>query len=149
MTKDDDSKSVFRNVYVIGVFDLFHSGHVRLLERARAMGGRLVVAVNGDDMVAQYKGRRPAISESDRLEVVLSCRYVDEAFVIRCFDNKEAIVERSIDAIVHGDDWPIEAYLEQIRVSPEFLQQHGVSLVMVPYSKGISTTEIINKIRGS
>ena len=47
-----------KNVYVIGVFDLFHFGHVELLRRARALGDRLIVAINGDDMVASYK-RRP------------------------------------------------------------------------------------------
>ena len=64
-------------VYVIGVFDLFHSGHVRLLQRAKALGDKLIVAINGDEMVAQYK-RRPYLNEEERLEVVQSCRYVDE-----------------------------------------------------------------------
>ena len=75
-------------VYVIGSFDLFHRGHVELLRRARALGDRLIVAINGDDIVEKYK-RRPYIKEDDRLAVVQACRYVDEAFVIHTFDNKE------------------------------------------------------------
>lgn len=66
-----------KNVYVIGVFDLFHFGHVELLRRAKELGDRLIVAINGDEMVASYK-RRPFLSERDRLEVVKACRYVDE-----------------------------------------------------------------------
>lgn len=58
-----------KNVYVIGVFDLFHFGHVELLRRAKELGDRLIVAINGDEMVASYK-RRPFLSEQDRLEVV-------------------------------------------------------------------------------
>ena len=77
-------------VYVIGSFDLFHRGHVELLRRARALGDRLIVAINGDDIVEKYK-RRPYIKEDDRLAVVQACRYVDEAFVIHTFDNKEVI----------------------------------------------------------
>lgn len=70
-----------KNVYVIGVFDLFHFGHVELLRRAKELGDRLIVAINGDEMVASYK-RRPFLSEQDRLEVVKACRYVDDAFII-------------------------------------------------------------------
>jgi cytidyltransferase-like protein len=55
-------------VYVIGSFDLFHRGHVELLRRARALGDRLIVAINGDDIVEKYK-RRPYIKEDDRLAV--------------------------------------------------------------------------------
>ena len=86
-------------VYVIGSFDLFHRGHVELLRRARALGDRLIVAINGDDIVEKYK-RRPYIKEDDRLAVVQACRYVDEAFVIHTFDNKEVICKYGINIIV-------------------------------------------------
>ena len=85
-------------VYVIGSFDLFHRGHVELLRRARALGDRLIVAINGDDIVEKYK-RRPYIKEDDRLAVVQACRYVDEAFVIHTFDNKEVICKYGINII--------------------------------------------------
>ena len=128
-----------KNVYVIGVFDLFHFGHVELLRRAKELGDRLIVAINGDEMVASYK-RRPFLSEQDRLEVVKACRYVDDAFIIHEYD---------IDIIVHGDDWDGEGYLKQIRVTPEFLEEHHVSMVYLPYTKGISTSELVEKIKAS
>ena len=131
-----------KNVYVIGVFDLFHFGHVELLRRARALGDRLIVAINGDDMV-------PFLSEHDRLEVVKACRYVDEAFIIREYDNKEYIKKYGINVIVHGDDWDGEGYLKQIRVTPEFLEEHHVEMVYLPYTKGISTSELVEKIRST
>lgn len=133
-------------VYVIGVFDLFHSGHVRLLQRAKALGDKLIVAINGDDMVAQYK-RKPYLNEEERLEVVQSCRYVDEAFIIRGFDNKDAILKHGINIIVHGDDWAGDSYLQQIRVTPEFMKEHDVELAFLPYTNGISTSDLIKRIK--
>lgn len=135
-------------VYVIGVFDLFHSGHVRLLQRAKALGDKLIVAINGDDMVAEYK-RRPYLNEEERLEVVQACRYVDEAFIIRQFDNKDAIVEHGINIIVHGDDWKGDSYLQQIRVTPEFVREHAIELMFLPYTSGISTSDLIERIKNS
>lgn len=135
-------------VYVIGVFDLFHSGHVRLLQRAKALGDKLIVAINGDEMVAQYK-RRPYLNEEERLEVVQSCRYVDEAFIIREFDNKEYILKHGINIIVHGDDWKGDSYLQQIRVTPEFVKEHQVELKFLPYTNGISTSDLIDRIKNS
>ena len=137
-----------KNVYVIGVFDLFHFGHVELLRRAKELGDRLIVAINGDEMVASYK-RRPFLSEQDRLKVVKACRYVDDAFIIHEYDNKEYIKKYDIDIIVHGDDWDGEGYLKQIRVTPEFLEEHHVSMVYLPYTKGISTSELVEKIKAS
>lgn len=135
-------------VYVIGVFDLFHTGHVNLLKNAKAMGDKLVVSINGDDMVASYK-RRPYLSEDDRLAVVEACKYVDEAFVIRQYDNKEIIKKYKVNKIVHGDDWAEDSYMEQIRVTPEFLKENNCELVLVPYTEGISTSDLIKKIKES
>jgi glycerol-3-phosphate cytidylyltransferase len=135
-------------VYVIGVFDLFHSGHVKLLKRARQLGDKLIVAINGDDMVAQYK-RRPFLNEEERLDVVKACRYVDDAFIIRGFDNKEMIIKYGINIIVHGDDWTGDSYLDQIRLTPEFVREHSIELKFLPYTKGISTSDLIQKIKNS
>lgn len=136
----------YRNVYVIGVFDLFHRGHLELLRTAKMLGERLVVAVNGDDMVSAYK-RKPLYSETDRLEIVKSLRFVDKAFIIREFDNKEYIEQYDIDAIVHGDDWERASYLEQIRVTESYLESRQIDLVLLPYTQGISTSQLINQIK--
>lgn|SRR5690554_4917159 len=133
-------------VYVIGVFDLFHKGHVELLKRAKALGDKLIVAINGDEMVASYK-RRPFFNEDDRLAIIESCKYVDQAFIIRQYDNKEIIKKYGINKIVHGDDWPAESYMKQIRVTPEFLDAHNCKLVLLPYTQGISTSELIQNIK--
>lgn len=135
-------------IYVIGVFDLFHTGHVELLKRAKALGDKLIVAINGDEMVASYK-RRPYFKENDRLKIIKACRFVDEAFVIRQYDNKEVIKAYGINKIVHGDDWEEKGYMEQIRVTPEFLEKNHCELVILPYTAGISTSDLIKRIKES
>jgi glycerol-3-phosphate cytidylyltransferase len=137
-----------RTIYVIGVFDLFHTGHVELLRRSRELGNKLIVAINGDDMVTSYK-RRPYLSEEDRLAVVKACKYVDEAFIIRDYDNKEYLKKYNIDVIVHGDDWDADGYMEQIRVTKDFLDENGIALEFLPYTPGISTSDLIRKIKES
>ncbi len=139
---------MYKNVYVIGVFDLFHRGHVELLKNSKALGERLIVAINGDQMVADYK-RRPFYSEEDRLAIIKSCRYVDDAFIIHEFDNKKYIEEYGIDAIVHGNDWERSSYLQQIRVTEEYLQERNIELVLLPYTQGISTSDLIKRIKAS
>lgn len=135
-------------VYVIGVFDLFHRGHLELLKKAKSLGNKLIVAVNGDEMVSSYK-RKPFYSEEDRLELVRSCKYVDEAFIITGYDNKPFIEKYSIDIVVHGDDWNKESYMKQICVTEEYLKKQNVELCFVPYTKGISTSALIDRIASS
>ena len=137
---------MYKKVYVIGVFDLFHRGHVEFLKKARSLGEKLIVAINGDEMVASYK-RKPFYSEHDRLEIVKACRFVDEAFIIRDYDNKEYIEKYEVDAIVHGNDWEINSYIEQIRVTKEYLKERNVDLILVPYTSGVSTSQHIKKIK--
>ncbi len=136
----------YDTVYVIGVFDLFHRGHVELLRRARELGNRLIVAINGDEMVGTYK-RRPIVSERDRLAVVEACRYVDEAFLIGTYDNKPIIEKYNVSAIVHGDDWDRSSYLKQIRVTEEYLAERGIEMVFLKATEGITTTGIIQRIQ--
>ena len=138
--------NMYKTVYVIGVFDLFHRGHVALLKQAKSLGEKLIVAVNSDDLVADYK-TRPVFSEEDRLTIVEACRYVDEAFVIHSYDNRNVIKKYKVDAIVHGNDWEGDNYLRQIRVTKEFLDEHSVEMVYVPYTKNISSSQIKSQIK--
>ncbi|WP_281614277.1 adenylyltransferase/cytidyltransferase family protein [Flammeovirga sp. SubArs3] len=137
-----------KNIYVVGVFDLFHRGHLELLKKSKALGTHLIVALNGDDMTAQYK-RKPFVSEDDRLAIIESLECVDHAFIINQFDNKDVLVEYDIDVVVHGDDWDVEGYMEQIRVDQEFLDKNKIELAFLPYTQGISTSELIKTIKNS
>lgn len=137
-----------KNVYVIGVFDLFHRGHLELLKKAKRLGDRLIVAINGDEMVSNYK-RKPLFNEEDRLEIISNLKIVDEAFIINQFDNKRILLDFKVDVIVHGTDWDRNSYLKQIRVTESFLHENDISLELVPYTNGISTSDLIRTIKNS
>jgi glycerol-3-phosphate cytidylyltransferase len=129
-------------VLVVGVFDLFHAGHVNLLRKARELGDRLVVVVNGDELTGSYK-RRPIMPEDDRLAVVAACRFVDHAEISNDYSVRDVVTRHHVTKIVHGDDWQADSYKRQIRCDDAFLETHGVTLALVPYTEGISTSGLI------
>jgi len=137
-----------KNVLVVGVFDLFHRGHVELLRRARSFGDRLVVIVNGDALTSEYK-RKPMFSEVDRCEIIKSLRFVDDVVISNEFDVKPFIETHAINVIVHGDDWPHEAYLKQIRCTPEYIAERRIEMVYLEYYAGISTSKILRSIEAT
>jgi cytidyltransferase-like protein len=136
------SSAALETVLVVGVFDLFHAGHVRLLEAARGLGDRLVVVVNGDRLTASYK-RPPILNEDDRAAVLAACRFVDHVEISNRYSVREIVVREAVTQIAHGDDWEIESYKRQIRCDDDFLDRHGVRLVLLPYTQGISTSGLI------
>jgi cytidyltransferase-like protein len=140
LTKDNPEGTIL----VVGVFDLFHAGHVNLLKAARALGDRVVVIVNGDQLTSSYK-RPPVIKEGDRLAVVQACRYVDHAEISNDYSVRGAVIAHGVTRIVHGDDWHPESYKRQIRCDDAFLDAHGVELVLLPYTPGISSSDIMGQ----
>lgn len=128
-------------VYVDLVGDLFHYGHVELLRQARAFGDYLLVGVCAADVVEPHK-RRPILLMEERIASVAGCRYVDEVIPNAPWKIDRAwINQHNIQVVIHGDDYSQEQ-LEDIYKVPMEL---GI-LRAVPYTSGISTTEIIRRI---
>jgi cytidyltransferase-like protein len=128
-------------VYADMVGDLFHAGHVEFLKKARSFGDYLIIGVLADESVEEYK-RRPVMSLEERVKVFQSCRYVDEVIAAPPLrPTKEWFLDHQIDFVIHGDDF-----------CPELLQdQYGSALDLgifrsVPYTPGISTTNIIQRV---
>jgi glycerol-3-phosphate cytidylyltransferase len=134
-----------KNVLVVGVFDLFHVGHVRLLQRAKSLGDRLIVAVNGDEVTACYK-RVPIVEENARAEIVGSCRYVDETIIAHSLAIAPLLQRFAIDVIVHGNEWDRDGYLRQIQMTEADLCRFNVKLVFLPYTGGVSTSDLLRDI---
>jgi cytidyltransferase-like protein len=129
-------------VYADMVGDLFHCGHVRFLERARKLGDQLVIGVHSDETVREYK-RAPVMTMRERIQVIAACQFVDEVIPdAPLVVTREFIDEHDLDLIVHGDDLN-EDLLGTMYGIPRDL---GI-LHLVPYANGISTTDIMERVR--
>jgi glycerol-3-phosphate cytidylyltransferase-like family protein len=83
------------------------------------------------------------MNEADRAAVLQACRYVDHVEISNDFSVRDVVLRHGVTAIVHGDDWPAESYKAQIRCDDAFLNHHGVELVLLPYTPGVSTSDLI------
>ncbi len=129
-------------VYVDMVADLFHYGHVEFLRKAHAFGDHLIVGICSDEAVQANK-RNPILSMEERVASVAGCRYVDEVLSNAPWRIDRAWMDQhNIQLVVHGDDYSQEQ-LEYIYTVP---MEMGI-LRTVPYTKSISTTEIIRRIQ--
>ena len=95
-----------RTVITFGTFDVFHVGHLRVIERAASFGDRLVVGVSADALNERKKGRPPVFSQAERMEIVRALRSVDAVFLEESLEQKrDYILEHQADVLVMGDDW--------------------------------------------
>ena len=138
-------------IYNGGTFDLFHSGHVRLLRRLKQMAGedgKLIVALNTDEFVEKFKGYKPVMSLADRIAVVSACKYVDEVRVnFSGEDSKPTILqEPKPDIVITGTDWANRDYYAQMQFDEDWLDQHEIVLCFISYTPGISTTDLKKRI---
>lgn len=131
-------------VYVDMVGDLFHYGHVEFLRQARAFGDVLVVGVHSDETVEAYK-RRPILTMAERIGEISACRYVDEVVPdAPYFVDEPFLKAHAVDLVVHGDDFTGERARECYAVPIDL----GIYRT-VPYTAGISTTDIIERLRAA
>ena len=134
-------------VYTGGTFDLFHAGHVELLRRCSELGA-VTVSLNTDEFIEAYKGRKPVISYEERAKVLDACRYVDRVVPnIGGNDSRIAIDLVKPDLIVIGSDWARRDYHAQMSFTQEWLDDRGIGLCYIPYTRGISTTDIKTRMR--
>jgi rfaE bifunctional protein nucleotidyltransferase chain/domain len=128
-----------------GCFDLLHRGHVHVLRAARACADLLIVGINSDQSVKQIKGpTRPVLPESDRCELLGAMEMVDFVVLFNEPDPHNLISAIRPDVLVKGGDW----HTEKI-IGSDMVEEAGGRVVVVPYIKGFSTTEIIERITNS
>jgi glycerol-3-phosphate cytidylyltransferase len=139
MTSAKSQGGRFRgNVITFGTFDVFHVGHLRILERAAAYGDRLFVGVSTDSLNIAKKGKAPVYSQFERLAIISALKCVDEAFFEESLEKKAEYIRRyNADVLVMGDDW-----------LGKFDELEGLcKVIYLPRTPAISTTEVIEKIR--
>jgi glycerol-3-phosphate cytidylyltransferase len=133
-------------VYTGGTFDFFHAGHVNFL-RACSRYGSVVVALNTDEFVEAYKGKKPLMPYHEREAVLRACRWVSDVVPnLSGADSKPTIVSVNPDYIIVGDDWEKKDYYKQMSFTKEWLEERGIVLRYLPYTKGVSTTELKKRL---
>ena len=141
-------------VWCGGNFDLFHAGHVRFLEQVklRSRGShKTVVAVNTDEFAARYK-RPPVMTLEERLAVVEGCRWVDKVVVNDGDENSWKTILRLLQTgvpvkfIAHGDDWTGPGLMAQMGLTHGGMAAWGIQFLQVPYTQGVSSSDIIARI---
>ena len=127
-----------KKVITFGTYDVFHVGHLRLLERARSLGDHLTVGVSTDKLNMEKKGCFPVYNQSEREEIIRALRCVNTVFLEETLELKGNYIESyGADILVMGDDW-----------RGKFDEFSSIcEVVYLPRTPAISTTEVIEKIR--
>ncbi len=141
----DDKK--YRIGYTTGVFDLFHIGHLNVLRNAKEQCNYLIVGVSTDELVQEYKNKKPIIPFEERVKIVEAIKYVDEVVPQTSMDKYAAWEKLKYNALFHGDDWKnsdmYNKYIEEFKDT-------GVELVFLPHTDGTSSTlltEVLHSVR--
>lgn len=136
--KRQSKKIVFTN----GCFDILHYGHAKYLEAAKRKGDILVVAINSDASVKRIKGRnRPLVGEKNRLNLVAALESVDFVILFKEDTPLRMIKEVRPDILIKGADWNKNEI-----VGTNFVNSYGGKVLTIKLIKGLSTTNLINKI---
>lgn len=128
--------------YTTGVFDLFHVGHLNLLERCKQQCDYLIVAVCTDEY-ARESGKNPTIPYEERARIVGALKVVDQVVPMEYTDKLRAWNLYHYDVLFSGDDWKGS---ERYQITEKQLAEVGAAVVYFPYTKSVSTTMIREKI---
>lgn len=130
-----------------GVFDLFHVGHLNLLERCKKQCKHLIVAICDDNYVRDIKNKEPVFSLEERVRIIGALKCVDEVVVVSFqeVDDKMLLLEKyKFDVLFSGDDWKGS---ERYRKTEKQFAEVGVSIEYLSYTKGVSTTQIKESLK--
>lgn len=132
-------------VYIPGVWDLLHVGHLVVLERARALGDRLVVGVPSEAVIVEDKREPPVVPLADRLRLLSALQCVDVAVPYYRLEFLTHLEMFQPDVLAVGETWGRDKrHLDAER----WIREHGHRLVKLPYTRGISTSEIKAAVQG-
>lgn len=136
-----DSNKKYHVGYISGVFDLYHIGHLNLFKKAKELCDYLIVGIVSDKGVVKHKGVSPFVPFDERIELIRSCRYVDEVVEIPIDLNgpKEAFAMYHFDVQFSGSDYINSDYWLEAQ---EYLRNHGSDLVFFPYTKSTNSTNL-------
>ncbi len=143
MTKESNNKKPIIG-YTAGVYDMFHIGHLNVIRNAKAQCDYLIVAVSTDELVKKEKNKTPVIPFEERKEIVAAIKYVDEVVPQTDKNKLGAWQKYKFDKMFVGSDWQ---NTPQWKKYEEELNPHGVEIVYLPHTDGISSTELASLIK--
>ena len=123
--------------YTQGTYDMFHIGHLNLINNAKQRCDYLIVGVNSDDLVKEYKQKIPVIPELERQMIVSNIKAVDKCIIVYTLDKVEMWKKIQFDVIFIGDDWKGN---ERWSKTEDELRPFGASVIYLPYTNDISST---------
>ena len=124
--------------YTTGVFDMFHIGHLRLLNKAKLHCDHLIVGVSSDDLVLEYKKKLPIIPLEHRLEIVNALKCVDQVVIQADRDKLKAFHEHGFDIMFVGDDWKGDPMWIELEKK---LAVHNARIEYFKYTEKVSSTK--------
>lgn len=135
-----------RIVFTNGCFDLLHIGHIHCLQQARRLGDCLVVAVNDDASARQLKGpTRPLMLARERAAMLAALECVDFVVIFHNLTAERLVAQLRPEIYVKGGDYGFGVSPPEAAVA----ERYGGQVVFIPYLRGYSTTELIQRIRSS
>ena len=129
-------------VYTSGTWDMFHVGHLNILEKSAKLGDKLIVGVSTDELIIEYKGLPPLIPFEQRFKIIESNKWVYKAVKQEVLTEIKQLKELKVDIVTIGDDWK-DKYLEGLDWMEK---QPGKKVVYIPYTSNVSTTSIKRNI---
>ena len=129
--------------YTQGVYDMFHIGHLNLLNHAKQYCDVLIVGINSDNLVKEYKNKTPIIPEEERRAIVENIKAVDSCIIVDTLDKCKILEQVHFDAIFIGGDWKGNPRWVK---TEEDLNALGVDVVFLPHTDGISSTMLRDEI---
>ena len=131
--------------YTTGVYDMFHIGHLNVIQKAKEQCDYLIVGVSTDELVQHDKNKTPVISYEERAAIVAAIKYVDEVVPQYNKDKFAAWKKYHFNKMFVGSDWQ---GTPQWKTFEEQLIPYGVEIVYLPHTDGISSTQLTDVIKG-
>lgn len=131
--------------YTTGVYDMFHIGHLNVIRRAKEQCDYLIVGVSTDELVQKEKNKTPVIPYKERAAIVGALKYVDEVVPQEDKNKLGAWEKYHFDKMFVGSDWKGTPQWEKYE---QELKPHGVEIVYLSHTDGISSTQLTGVIKG-
>ena len=129
--------------YTGGVFDLLHEGHLNLIRRAKSLCDYLVVGIQADEEVVKMKPR-PILTTEERVRQMEAIGMADEVIVYYDGQKPDALKKVNPDIFIHGSDWEDQTDRSEVL---KYMEEKGIKKILLPRTEGISTSEILKRIK--